>query len=94
MEYLIVCDQGDWEIGAKPMALVLRPSTIAVTEIDGPGDICFKVGDAMVCANYESSGIHLIFYDDFAPLLATQIAEEILNNLEQRNLKKGHITEL
>lgn len=94
MEYLIVCDEGDWEIGARLMPFVLRPNTVAVTETDGPGDFCFNLDDALVCINYEPSGIHMVFYDEVAPSLAKQITEEILNNLEQRNLKKGHITEL
>jgi hypothetical protein len=89
IEFYIRPSEDDWfDLKNVDLTAMLRPRSFESHPVSGWGDHRIKTEGAEISFSYEPPGFQVVFEDELPDALATQIAEEIGENIENATKQK------
>ena len=86
---------GNWfNLHRDSFAEVLKPKSFDSQRLSGWGDHRIETEGVEISFSYEDPGIQVMFEGDLPEALATQIVEEIRENIETATNQKGYVISL
>jgi archaellum component FlaG (FlaF/FlaG flagellin family) len=92
MEFLIRTNNGEcFDLHVNDFEKVFHPKSFTSRRIEGNGEYCLEVEGCQVTINYEMPGLQVVIDGDISREKASQIVEEIRQNVTAFTGQSGEI---